>query len=454
MSKQVTMGRIYDVLKRRGYEIAYDESNLLPGISDDDRSPWYIQILMLCGGVISASFMIGIITSFISLVLYNAPPMFIATLGIILGLITIVGTIYVASMSDNVGAFKAGLLLPVHVVGHFMLIGGIGLLLSEILPRWEDSTTIGFVFLIVGIIYLATTTGAMRYFPKTPTFASYLYLISHVIGHIMALSGIMMAFELWVSGATVITWCIIMIALQILFIAFYPNAIYRFLATLTISGALFAITLIVEYEFRIETAPFISMMIATLMMLAIVIWSDRLPTRWQIYSPTVLHPIAYGAILSAYALIIYEVSNRYAYSYYDSLTADTTFITTALLFFGLILLEIALLSEYEVSIRSPYALAVYGISLLLALLIYAIPGILAAIIGILLAFRRRNKIVLVITNIYLAGFIIYYYYSLEVTLLTKSIILMTTGVLLIVARLLIRRTLIVPDEGETEGESA
>lgn len=456
MSNSVTMGHIYDVLKRRGYDIAYDEHNPPPRISDDDRSPWYMQILMLCGGVISASFMIGIVTSFISLFLFNADPMFIAMLGIVLGIITIGGTILVASNSENVGAFKAGLLLPIHVVGHFMLIGGIGLLLTEVLPRWEDSTTIGFVFLIVGIIYLVTTTVAMRYFSQISTFASYLYLISHISGHGMALFGVMMAFELWVSGTTAITWCIVIIALQILFIMLYSNAIYRFLATLTISGALFAITFIIEYEFRIETAPFISVLIAALMMIAIIIWSDRLPTRWQIYSPTLLHPIAYGSILSTYALIIYEVSNRYRYlyTYNDTAKLDTTFITTALLFLGLILLEIALLSEYEVSIKSPYALAIYGISLLLALLIYAIPGILAAIIGIFLAFRRRNRIVLIVSNVYLAGFIIYYYYWLDVTLLTKSIILMTTGVLLIAARLLLRRIVIVPDEDEKGGESA
>lgn len=451
MSNRASMGHIYDLLNQQGYHISYDEHNPPPEVSDDDRSPWFIQVLMLCGGLISASFMIGIVSPFIGLFLSNADPKLIAILGIVLGIIAIIGTITVASLSENVGAFKSGLLLPVHIVGQLMFIGGIGYLLFEWLydqQEWltdRDIATFGIVYLIVGVIYLVTTTAATRYFSRIPTFASFLYLISHIIGQAMVLFGVgfimNLVFELWDWDTIIITWCIIAIALQCLFIVLYPNAIYRFLATLVVSSALFTIA------FVLKSAVLISVLIGSLMFLAIVVWSDRLPARWQIYSPIIFHPVAYGAMLSAFALLIYEVSNRYISGYYDDmLTTETAFITTVILFVGLILLEITLMREYKIRIGSPYTLTIFGITLLVTLPVYATPGILAGIIGIILAFRRRNRILLVLSNVYLAGFIIYFYYWLEFTLLTKSIILMTTGVLLIVARLLLRRIVIVPDE--------
>jgi|GEM_PF-4038951 len=448
MNNRASMGHIYDLFKRKGLQLSYDETNPPPGVSDEDRSPWFIEFLMICGGLIAASFMMGVVGTFISLFLYDADPLFIGMLGIIIGLVAIVGTIMVVTNSDNIGAFQSGLLFPVHIVGQILFIAGLAVVFSEWLSElrdWQDVATLyGIVYLAVGVIYLATTTMTTRKLARIPTFASYLYLISHVIGHGMVLFGVgailSPIMENWDENTAITTASLIVIALQIPFIALYPNAIYRFLATLVISSALFSIA------FVLESAVLISLLIGSLMFVAIVIWSDLLPARWQVYSPIMFHPVAYGAMLSAFVLLIYEVTNRYVPYYDDMLTTETAVITTIILFVGLILLEIVLMKEYKVSVRSPYAIAIYVVTLIVTLPVYATPGILAAIIGIVLAFRRRNRIVLILSNVYLAGFIIYFYYWLEFTLLTKSIVLMTTGVILIAARLLLRRMVIVPDE--------
>jgi uncharacterized membrane protein len=110
--------------------------------------------------------------------------------------------------------------------------------------------------------------------------------------------------------------------------------------------------------------------------------------------------------------------------------------------------EVRLLQDYEVSTRSPYALAVMAITILVAIPTMNTPGIMAGLLIVILAFRRRNWILLGIAYIFFAGFIIEYYYSLQVSLLTKSIILMITGVLLILGRLFLRRIVTVPDSPE------
>src|SRR5690606_12505375 len=156
-------------------------------------------------------------------------------------------------------------------------------------------------------------------------------------------------------------------------------------------------------------------------------WADKIPTRWQIQHFTLLEPIRYGAIIGAFAILIYEVTNRY----FEFVPANTVRSATAILFFCLIWLETQLLDEYEVRLTSPFALAIFAISLAISIPYWTTPGILAGIISILLAFRRRNRILLGISYLYLAGFISYYYYWLDVTLLTKSIILVIPGILFI-----------------------
>lgn len=319
-------------------------------------------------------------------------------------------------------------------------LGVVGSFISLFLNNMDD-TVIGIFLLFVGAIFAGITTMVIRSQAENGVFVSLLLLTFHIAGHLMLIAGFVMVFELWGSDIEVVIASIYIILLQAVFIFLYPNAIYRFLAMLLISSALAWI------DFTLEQPILTSIFTGVLMIFAILVWADKLSNDRQIHYLPLLHPIGYGAIIGAFGFMIYEVSNRYRY-YYGEIPPDMTFITTLILFACLIFVLMQLLKDYEISLTSRIALTIFGISAVVSLPIYATPGILAGVIGILLAFRRRNRILLGISYLYVAGFIIYYYYWLDVSLLAKSIILMTTGVLLIVARLILHRVVSVPDISE------
>ncbi len=337
---------------------------------------------------------------------------------------------------DDSPWFMKGLMGIGGWIAAIFLLGSVGLCISTLFLGLDDSQ-FGIFIAIIGIILLAVTT----YFNSTTDagiFRSQLSLSVHGTGHFLLAIGFTMAFELWNTDTDLVMVLLFVTIVQIIFIFLYKDSIYRFLATLAIIFCLSAIAYIYE-------APIlISLLIGGLMILAISLWADKLPTRWQIQHFTLLEPIRYGAIIGAFAILIYEVTNRY----FEFVPANTVRITTAILFFCLIWLETQLLDEYEVRLTSPFALAIFAISLAISIPIWTTPGILAGIISILLAFRRRNRILLGISYLYLAGFISYYYYWLDVTLLTKSIILVITGILFISARFILRRIVTIPDEVE------
>ena len=103
---------------------------------------------------------------------------------------------------------------------------------------------------------------------------------------------------------------------------------------------------------------------------------------------------------------------------------------------ALVLLYLAyrLLYELERPLLSPVGLwALVAVALLL-IPAYQTPGILAAVIVLLLGFWRNNVLLMGLATLFLLFFLSAYYYNLEITLLNKSYILMGTGVVLLALR--------------------
>lgn len=293
----------------------------------------------------------------------------------------------------------------------------------------DDEITFGIVCCILGAIFLGGTTFWNREQSEDLSiFLSQLLLVVHITGHFLAVIGIALIFDLGQSDNHIVMLLLFASVFEIVFIQLYDNSIYRFLATLAIVFCLSSISYIYE-------APIlISILTGGLMIVAIGLWTDKLPTVYQIRFFEILEPVKYGIVVGIFSLLIYEVTNRYGF-----IQENTANFTTASLFFCLIWLETILLDDYEISLKSRFALTLFAISLIISIPIWTTPGILAGIIGILLAFRQNKRILQGISSLYLAGFIIYFYYWLDVTLLTKSIILMSTGVLMIIASFVLNR---------------
>jgi hypothetical protein len=114
------------------------------------------------------------------------------------------------------------------------------------------------------------------------------------------------------------------------------------------------------------------------------------------------------------------------------------FTAIALFIFLLILLaQIAVDLGYNLRNRVVIALALGCILLLVPGI--SMPGILAALIVLVLGFWRNNRGLMGLASVFLIFYFWAYYYSLEWTLLIKSLVLMGSGVTLLVLRYFVVR---------------
>ena len=85
---------------------------------------------------------------------------------------------------------------------------------------------------------------------------------------------------------------------------------------------------------------------------------------------------------------------------------------------------------------------------MIALLLHQSPGIIAAIIVLLLGYRRGNNVLIGLAIVFLSVFFIAYYYHLNISLLMKSITLMSAGVGLLVLRFVLQRIFPLSKRGD------
>lgn len=366
MSDTMTIGDILDQLG------VADDLTDTPEHGDlllqDNSSPWYIEGLMGCGGWLAAIFIIGLFSTCIFSTWHISDETLSGSLLIVIGAVLTVGTLY--------------------------------------------------------LNYITRLTG------KPNVFASQLSLAMHLAGHILLLGGINTVFGLWrLDGAFIPIMVIVTIALQLLFIRYYADHIFRFISVLVIIAALNLLVYDTEYYVGL------SIIVTMTGVLVSFLWTDRLSAAQQVAYYRLLQPLGYALAIGMMGTIIFELTVNRALLH----TLHYPLITSSALLLCLLWVEVTLLRAYQIAPTAPLGMVILGMTVIIALPTMTVPGIIASVLLILLAFRRRNQILLGLAYIALAGFIGYYYYSLNSTLLTKSIILMTTGSLLLLGRVFFRR---------------
>ena len=90
----------------------------------------------------------------------------------------------------------------------------------------------------------------------------------------------------------------------------------------------------------------------------------------------------------------------------------------------------------------------YGSLLMVSAAAWAVPGLLLALIVILLGAASGNRLFTGVGIAFLVVFIASYFYGIQVSMLTKSITLMSTGGVVLVARWLLLQALTnLPEKG-------
>jgi hypothetical protein len=293
---------------------------------------------------------------------------------------------------------------------------------------------IGISFSVLGAICLLATTYHIHTQTRPNLFLEQFRLLIHIAGHFALLFGISTGLELWRFQYTGALHGFLILVLLGIFVWLYPDAIFRFLAGIAIVVAL---NLIV-YDFLIVGT--LSLLIGLLGLSLLIIFAGLLPAKQELAHFELLQSFPYGLVFGFFGTILLQ--QYYGYDYWAEVKAlYQPELTTVLLLILLLWMLSRLMRSYQIKLSSPNALYILGLVVLIALPTLNTPGIIAGILVVVMAFRRRNWLLLGLAYAFLAYFIIYFYYSLQQPLDIKSYILMGTGLALLIARTLLNRLL-------------
>ncbi len=220
------------------------------------------------------------------------------------------------------------------------------------------------------------------------------------------------------------------IGVELVLLVLYPDALHRMISVLAIIGAL--TFLIYDQDFPQLLHALILVTTAGMTFL----WQGEFRLLTGRFYPYRI-PVGYGLVLALFGLCLLALGNWLG-------VTDWWLSATALALVLLYLIN-QILHDLDQPLLSRVGLWAVGALLLLCIPAYQTPGILAAVIVLLLGRWRGNNLLLGLATLFLLFFLSAYYYNLEITLLNKSYILMGTGVVLLAAWWGVRR----PDDKMT-----
>jgi len=217
---------------------------------------------------------------------------------------------------------------------------------------------------------------------------------------------------------------LVAIGLETVLFVLYPDGLHRLLSLLALCAALLA--LMMEWD----AAEAVHLLITVLALGAVLVWQYAAQLwvgRWASFQM----PLGIGLPLALFLICVLSLV--------DGFEATLWWLSALGLAVVLLYLGSVILIELGIGLRSAVGIWFVAAVVLIAIPAYQTPGILAAIIGLLLGFWRGNRLLLGAATLFLLGFLAAYYYNLTVTLLVKSFILMGTGVVLLLLRTLLLR---------------
>jgi len=318
-------------------------------------------------------------------------------------------------LSPDVNENLASILTQEHVVPWAVnILMGLGIWLATLL-------FLGFMLLaltlkdpmlvVVGGSVLVATAILLNKLSKESLVLDQFALAFSLTGQILLSIGLseMPIHKAWVA--------LFIFVLAVILFIIYQHQVHRFLTVLiAVSAALFLLQ-----SLNLEQG--LPLLIFAIAGGAVWCWLEEASCLVRL--PTLQRPLGYGLAVALLGLVSPSLPFLREFFY-----TNWTFVTLGLT--GLLLFVIYHnLRLYRVAITTPSSLIIFASTLLVSGLLYQAPGVIAAVIVILLGFQRNNRFLMGLAFIFFLLFYISYYYYLDVTLLMKSITLMSAGVILL-----------------------
>jgi uncharacterized membrane protein len=285
----------------------------------------------------------------------------------------------------------------------------------------EAMLVTGTIMCILGIIFSRNTI--------KNEFLNQLVLVISFAGQVMFIIGLGEMFS-WFRRSDVNFYLWIFLFEAVL-IAFNRNFLHIFVSGVIAIGMLY-LTVYQEKMFQ-----GIDILIILTTIAVIFIWFSE--TLWIGRSQAkILRPIGYACTISLLFLIILPSSLGMHMFWLHGKIIGGTISKTGIIVTAF-LLAYMLLHHYKMERNVPISIIIFGSILLIAIPSWQAPGILIALIVLVLGFYRGNRVLIGLALPALAFYLSAYYYSMQETLLTKSIYLMATGAAMLLARYVLLR---------------
>jgi len=270
---------------------------------------------------------------------------------------------------------------------------------------------------LFGLVLLAAV-GALRRSPAAEgsDFLQQSALAGWLAGQMMVVFGVAEGTDSTAAAAG------IALLVQVASVAFFPDAVARFLASSFAVAAV--LTLLVHWDVPHghEATVVLTCLGAGL------VWWHR-PALLAGRLPGAVNPVGYGLVCSALALLALALADPF-----DQHPSGA--LTSAALGAGVLWMAAGTLEERW---STGPGLAVLGGGILLAVATASAPGVLAAVGTLTLGFRAGERSLQGLAWTFLLFFLAAFYHSLEMTLWEKSGLLLGSGALLLGLRALLRR---------------
>lgn len=275
-------------------------------------------------------------------------------------------------------------------------------------------------FLIVGLVFMALAIGLQRFGGDSATIKHSFMMQSSfafmATGKALFVFAIVMIFESGWAG-TLATLAVTVVTYHV-----YRMSVDRFLSTYAV---LFSIHINILWigDLPASKAIFFNLFVGVeLLLAAVLIWSAKIHRDYI--------PVKYALLFSLCSATLF-LASRDEFAFVMDEDVISPFLTS-LLFTAALIAAIVWIAGGLSKIKNEAV--VLGCLGALALGALSVPGVILAILLMLLGYGKHEKIMIAMGALLLPVFLYHYYYNLDVSLLEKSGVLVGSGLLLLAAR--------------------
>ncbi|HEY5604867.1 MAG TPA: DUF4401 domain-containing protein [Gammaproteobacteria bacterium] len=228
-------------------------------------------------------------------------------------------------------------------------------------------------------------------------------------------------------------------ALELVLIAIYPDAVHRFLSAASVAMALTG--LLFEWK-SIAWVHAVVIVFAALFVYLVTVEQKFL----ALGQAKLIVPVKWGVLFGQLSVLM--LSTIYVL---PELTRNTEFfpnpwISSVLLGSLFLYLVYRITSAEKFPLSRVNSVAVYGFCVLIIAAAMMAPGLIMALIILLLGFVMADRVLVGVAIGFFTVFLTAFFYGIEITLLMKSAVLMASGVVLLAGRIVLKYYLAAPNK--------